>query len=163
MPKTNFEGVMKSLAPPAVAYQKDVKEGTFEVYAAYLSDIPPQYTRAAVDELVKTSRWIPTIAELRETARTIWMQERGLEEETAEHAWVLLLELMKKHGFNEPKRDAFSSDAAHTAMRSVGWRSICMATDAQLIQLHRAYVKAYDGVKGDKPALVAKAKGLIEA
>ena len=140
-----------------------MKEGTFEVYVTYLADIPPQYIRRGVDELIKSSKWLPTVAEIREKARAAWLQERGLEEETAEHAWVLLLELMKKHGFNEPKRDAFSSDAAHTAMRAVSWQSICMATDAQLNQLHRAYVKAYDGVKGDKPALVAQTKGLIES
>lgn len=154
---------MKSLSPLVLAYQRDVKTGTFEVYANYLVDIPPEYLRRAVDMLICSSKWLPTIAEIREAAQDCWKNDRGLEEETAEHAWVQLLELMRRCGFSEPKREAFTSDAAYTAMRAVGWRSICMATDAQLIQLHRAYVMAYDGVKGRTPALVAKAKGLIEA
>ena len=159
----NLESILKSLEPLVYAYQKDVKEGTFEAYVTYLADVPPEFIRAAVDELIKTSKWLPTVAEIREQARALWMNSKGLEEETAEKAWIATLELVRKHEFKEPNRAAFTSEAAYKAMKAVSWRSICMATDNQLVQLHRAYVKAYDGVKGDKPVLVAQTKGLIEA
>lgn len=150
----NLESVLKSLEPLVYAYQKDVKEGTFEAYVTYLADVPPEFIRAAVDELIKTSKWLPTVAEIREQAQAEWAKDNGMEEETAEKAWILLLELMKKHGFQEPKRDKFSSDAAYNAMRAIGWRTVCMVTDSQLGYLHNEYIKAYEGVKGRRPVFI---------
>lgn len=154
----NLESTLKSLEPLVYAYQKDVKEGTFEAYATYLSDVPPEFIRAAVDELIKTSKWLPTIAEIREQARALWMASNGLEEETAEKAWISLLQMIRKHGLNQPRREEFTSSAAYQAMRAVGWHVICMAANNQLSRLHHEYVKAYEGVRGRKPVVIKKAE-----
>lgn len=159
----NLESILKSLEPLVYAYQKDVKEGTFEAYVTYLADVPPEFIRAAVDELIKTSKWLPTVAEIREQARALWMNSKGLEEETAEKAWIALLQMVRKHGFVEPKREAFTSDAAHNAMRAVGWTAICMAKNNELSFLHNQYVSAYNEFKGDKPVLTKKLEAIDHA
>lgn len=159
----NLESVLKSLEPLVYAYQKDVKEGTFEAYVTYLADIPPEFIRAAVDELIKTSKWLPTVAEIREQARAQWMNSKGLEEETAEKAWIALLQMIRKHGFVEPKREAFTSAAAYHAMRAVGWTAICMAKNNELSFLHNQYVSAYNEFKGDKPVLIKKLEAIDHA
>lgn len=159
----NLESVLKSLEPLVYAYQKDVKEGTFEAYVTYLADIPPEFIRAAVDELIKTSKWLPTVAEIREQARAQWMNSKGLEEETAEKAWIGLLQMIRKHGFIEPKREVFTSAAAYHAMRAVGWNVVCMATDGQLGRLHSQYVRAYNEFKGDNPVLIKKLEAIDHA
>lgn len=163
MTSVNLESTLKSLEPLVYAYQKDVQEGTFEAYVTYLADVPPECIRAAVDELIKTSKWLPTVAEIREQARAVWMNSKGLEEETAEKAWIALLQMIRKHGFIEPKREAFTSLAAYQAMRAVGWRVICMAADSQLSRLHNEYLKAYEGVKGAKPVLIKKREAIDHA
>lgn len=160
MPEINFESTLKSLAPLVYAYQKDVKAGTFEAYATYLADIPPEYIRRAVDNLIRSSKWLPTVAEIREQAQAAWADDKGLEEETAEKAWILLLELMKKYGFQEPKREKFSSDAAYNAMRAIGWRTVCMMTDSQLGYIHNEYIKAYEGVKSRAPVFIRKPEAI---
>lgn len=159
----NLESVLKSLEPLVYAYQKDVKEGTFEAYVTYLADIPPEFIRAAVDELIKTSKWLPTVAEIREQARALWINSKGLEEETAEKAWIALLQMVRKHGFIEPKREAFTSAAAYNAMRAVGWTAICMAKNNELGFLHNQYVSAYNEFKGDKPVLIKKLEAIDHA
>lgn len=159
----NLESVLKSLEPLVYAYQKDVKEGTFEAYVAYLVDVPPEFIRAAVDELIKTSKWLPTVAEIREQARALWINSKGLEEETAEKAWIALLQMIRKHGFVEPKRKAFASAAAYQAMRAVGWTAICMAKNNELGFLHNQYVSAYNEFKGDKPVLIKKLEAIDHA
>lgn len=159
----NLESVLKSLEPLVYAYQKDVKEGTFEAYVTYLADVPPEFIRAAVDELIKTSKWLPTVAEIREQARALWMNSKGLEEETAEKAWIALLQMIRKHGFVEPKREAFTSAAAYQAMRAVGWTAICMAKNNELSFLHNQYVSAYNEFKGDKPVLIKKLEAIDHA
>lgn len=159
----NLESVLKSLEPLVYAYQKDVKEGTFEAYVTYLADIPPEFIRAAVDELIKTSKWLPTVAEIREQARALWMNSKGLEEETAEKAWIALLQMIRKHGFIEPKREAFTSAAAYQAMRAVGWTAICMAKNNELGFLHNQYISAYNEFKGDKPVLIKKLEAIDHA
>lgn len=161
--KANLESVLKSLEPLVYAYQKDVKEGTFEAYVTYLADVPPEFIRAAVDELIKTSKWLPTVAEIREQARALWMNSKGLEEETAEKAWIALLQMIRKHGFIEPKREAFTSAAAYQAMRAVGWTAICMAKNNELSFLHNQYVSAYNEFKGDKPVLIKKLEAIDHA
>lgn len=159
----NLESVLKSLEPLVYAYQKDVKEGTFEAYVTYLADVPPEFIRAAVDELIKTSKWLPTVAEIREQARALWINSKGLEEETAEKAWIALLQMVRKHGYITPKREAFTSDAAYNAMRAVGWGAVCMATDGQLGRLHSQYVRAYNEFKGNKPVLIKKLEAIDHA
>lgn len=159
----NLESVLKSLEPLVYAYQKDVKEGTFEAYVTYLADVPPEFIRAAVDELIKTSKWLPTVAEIREQARALWINSKGLEEETAEKAWIALLQMIRKHGFVEPKRKAFASAAAYQAMRAVGWTAICMAKNNELSFLHNQYVSAYNEFKGDKPVLIKKLEAIDHA
>lgn len=159
----NLESVLKSLEPLVYAYQKDVKEGTFEAYVTYLADVPPEFIRAAVDELIKTSKWLPTVAEIREQARALWMNSKGLEEETAEKSWIALLQMVRKHGFVEPKREAFTSAAAYQAMRAVGWTAICMAKNNELSFLHNQYVSAYNEFKGDKPVLIKKLEAIDHA
>ncbi|MBS6029109.1 MAG: hypothetical protein KH813_06805 [Negativicoccus succinicivorans] len=160
MQEINFESTLKSLAPLVYAYQKEVKEGTFEAYATYLADIPPEYIRRAVDNLIRSSKWLPTVAEIREQAQAEWAEDKGMEEETAEKAWILLLELVKKYSFQGIKRDKFSSDAAYNAMRAIGWRTVCMMTDSQMGYVHNEYVKAYEGVKGRKPVFIKKPEAI---
>nr|DAH87126.1 MAG TPA: replication protein P [Caudoviricetes sp.] len=162
MQEINFESTLKSLAPLVYAYQKEVKEGTFEAYATYLADVPPEYIRRAVDNLIRSSKWLPTVAEIREQAQAEWAEEKGLEEETAEKAWIALLQMIRKHGFVEPKREAFTS-AAYQAMRAVGWTAICMAKNNELSFLHNQYVSAYNEFKGDKPVLIKKLEAIDHA
>lgn len=163
MQEINFESTLKSLAPLVYAYQKEVKEGTFEAYATYLADIPPEYIRRAVDNLIRSSKWLPTVAEIREQARALWINNKGLEEETAEKAWIALLQMIRKHGFTGPKREAFTSAAAYQAMRAVGWETICMATNNELSFLHNQYIHAYNEFKGDKPVLIKKLEAIDHA
>lgn len=71
-------------------------EQTSQVYEAMLGDLDADVARAAVQRLLATSRWMPTIAEIREacTAQTHGAARSG------EQAWAELMMAKRKHGYD---------------------------------------------------------------
>lgn len=59
------------LAILAVAHDRQVPDGLAEVWSATLGDIPFELGRTAALELIKTSPYLPKVAELRDRARLI--------------------------------------------------------------------------------------------
>lgn len=57
---TVLVGRLKAMYP-----RQTVDESTIVGYAHYLADLDPDEASAAVDELVATSTWFPTVAEIR--------------------------------------------------------------------------------------------------
>ena len=72
------------------SYPREVREATIEAYAMGIADLPVESCGAAMQRLVRTSKWLPTIAEI----RTLEARERLPEIPTVDEAWGQAVAMM---------------------------------------------------------------------
>jgi hypothetical protein len=140
--------------------QRQLPDSTIEVYAMALADLDFELARAAVMRLVQTSRFLPTIAEIREAA----VRDR-VSLPTPEEAWGIVRRAIGQHGsYRVP---VFDCDEIHDAVRDIGWKEICLSeqpasTRARFIDAYKSRVErrmnaeargAYARGKRELPAL----------
>ena len=72
------ELIVKSLLLMKAAYPRQtLPEETIDLYTRALQDIEPRLLKTAVMQHIATSKWFPTIAELRGTAAALVARTRG--------------------------------------------------------------------------------------
>lgn len=111
---------------------------TSQVYETMLSDLDVGSARAAVTKLIATSKFMPTVAEIRTAAAEL---AHGPVRSGAE-AWLDVLDQIRRAGYcGEPKFD----DAIVTAViERWGWRRMCLEGH---VDADRArFVEAYDSL-----------------
>lgn len=109
------------------------------VYTAGLLDLDYDRVNAAVNRLVKASKWIPTIAEIREAAVDVAHGARA----PGGQAWGQCLALVRKYGLPRwPGIDFEVADPVLRAtIRALGWADLCnsenpAADRARFIELY---------------------------
>ena len=102
--------------------QKQDLTATLMLWEKALSDIPYQVAENAVIKVLATSKFFPTIAEIREAA-TQMTKPRKID---AMEAWGQILLAVRRHGIYEEKKalDSLSPDIAKMVKRFT-WREIC--------------------------------------
>lgn len=109
-------------------------ESTVEAYTLGLIDLDYGRANAAVVELVRTSRFLPKVAEIREA-----IVEAELELPAPELAWEEVLEAIRRVGpYRTP---TWSSPEVAAAVRAVGWRTMLDSTNIQ--SERRCFIDAY--------------------
>jgi hypothetical protein len=99
--------------------QRQLPESTAEVYALTLADLDYELAKAAVVKLIQTSKWLPTVAEIRDTA----VRSR-VSLPSPEEAWGVVHRAISKHGsYRTPTFDCEEIDGA---VGDIGWRAICL-------------------------------------
>jgi hypothetical protein len=73
------------------AFDKQISDTLTDVYFAGLSDLPIEAIRHAVEQAIKTLKFFPKVAELRDLCE-------GTQNERAQRAWQLLMEAVEKGG-----------------------------------------------------------------
>ena len=110
---------------------------TVEVWHRSLHDLPYGEVKVAVEKLLMTSEWFPTIALIRKAT----LDAMGMLPKSADEAWVEIMCAINDHGYaGYPE---FSS-LVREAVLQVGWREICMSSQPEAIR--RAFVKAYEAI-----------------
>lgn len=102
-------------------YGEPVSDARMEIYFAALADLDLEEIRAAATAHVRTSKFFPRPAELREAID-------GRPEDRAEFGWIATLQLVRRYGYwNVPPSDEWPDRATHaTAMTMYGgWRALC--------------------------------------
>lgn len=121
--------------------QREVPVSTLALYSRQLVDLDPAAVVDAIERLIRTSRFFPTIAEIREAAVA-----GGPTEGLAELAWAEVQREVRRvgdHGaahlrqfrggvFIEPERPVFSSPVTVAAVESVTWKLICHGDPASV-------------------------------
>lgn len=74
------------------AYGEPVSDARLEIYFAALSDVPIEAIRSAANIHVRTSKFFPRVAELREAIV-------GNADDRADLAWGALLQLVRRYGY----------------------------------------------------------------
>jgi hypothetical protein len=106
-------------------------------YTAGLIDLDFELACAAVERCSKTSRFIPTIAEIRAEVGEIHAGQRR----SGAEAWTDVRRAISKHGiYQEP---VFADPLVADAVASIGWRNICNAPET-VAATREDFAKAYD-------------------
>ncbi len=113
---------------------------TSHIYERMLADLDYPAASAAVEQLLASSKWIPTVAEIRERVVSL---HRG-EVLVGGEAWGLVLEAIGRYGrYRVPGVDFQFSDATTAeCVSALNWRELC---DSENPQADRArFVELYD-------------------
>lgn len=131
----------KAIAPLQLAFKGALEKDRLQFYVMMLSDIPPQILEAAVKKLIMTNKFLPSIAEIRETAYDIKGTISGTAAPDESEAWGEVMKAVRSVGYcGKPK---FSHEAITTAVNNIGWQDICMTTYDGMNTLRAQFRRAY--------------------
>lgn len=96
---------------------------TSQVYERMLADLDYPSANAAVERLLATARFMPSIAEIRETAMAITVGEQ----KPGGEAWGVVLKAIAHEGYMRvPGRDfVFSDPVTARCVAAMGWENLC--------------------------------------
>lgn len=83
------KGAIRAMVVLTAAFTKELPDATVELYVDSLADLPDEALLSVAGDVTLTSRWLPTIAELRE--RTVTKVNPCLIPPSPEQAWALVL------------------------------------------------------------------------
>lgn len=137
----NKQEILKAVAPLQLAFKGNLDDARMRLYVEMLSDIPPQILEAAVKKLIMTNKFLPSIAEIRETAYGIKGTISGTAVPDESEAWGEVVKAIRSVGYyRKPK---FSNEAITTAVNNIGWQDICMTTIEGMNTLRAQFRRAY--------------------
>jgi hypothetical protein len=111
---------------------------TSQVYETMLGDLDAEPARAAVVRLIASSKWMPTVAEIRGAAADI---EHGPVRSGAD-AWLDVMSEMRRVGnYSAP---TFDDALVESIVRRWGWTALCLSTNETADRAR--FVEAYDGL-----------------
>lgn len=137
--------VAKLVAVLMAAYpqSKLSTQSTVETSAAYermLADLDYPAANAAVEKLIATSKWIPTVAEIREAVLSL----RAGEVSAGGEAWGGVLRAIGRWGIYRVPGVGFQFDDAVTAecVSALSWRELCNSENPQADRAR--FIELYD-------------------
>lgn len=137
----NKQDILKAVAPLQLAYNASLDDNRLRLYVEMLSDIPPSILEASVKKLIMTNKFLPSIAEIRETAYGIKEIISGTAAPDESEAWGEVIKAIRSVGYyGKPK---FSHEAITTAVNNIGWQDICMTTNDGMNTLRSQFRRAY--------------------
>lgn len=137
----NKQEILKAVAPLQLAFKGNLDDARMRLYVEILSDIPPQILEAAVKKLIMTNKFLPSIAEIRETAYGIKGTISGTAVPDESEAWGEVVKAIRSVGYyRKPK---FSHEAITTTVNNIGWQDICMTTIEGMNTLRAQFRRAY--------------------
>lgn len=108
----------------------EVADGTVAMYLRLLADIPAPELQIVVDQSIAESKFLPTIAELRDRHRAL---TRTLAAPTWTEAWELLQRAIRECG--AANRPTFASNPVlERAVGIMGWKDLCYADNLPVIR-----------------------------
>lgn len=142
----------KAIAPLQLAFKGALEKDRLQFYVMMLSDIPPQILEVAVKKLIMTNKFLPSIAEIRETAYGIKGTISGTAAPDESEAWGEVVKAIQSVGYyGKPK---FSHEAITAAVNNIGWQDICTTpsevTNTLRSQFRRAYQLAAQRQKDNR-------------
>lgn len=137
----NKQEILKAVAPLQLAFKGNLDDARMRLYVEMLSDIPPQILEVAVKKLIMTNKFLPSIAEIRETAYGIKGVISGTAAPDESEAWGEVVKAIQSVGYyGKPK---FSHEAITAAVNNIGWQDICMTTNDGMNTLRAQFRRAY--------------------
>jgi len=109
-----------------------------EQWYKMLSDLSNEQFKYAVEVIVKTKKFTPTISEIREKA----IEYNHQSDLTPEEAWAIVYQDVRRCGFyNEPHYNDWKLEAAKNA---IGWQSLCDMSGNTKSVLRAHFMRIYE-------------------
>lgn len=102
-----------------------------------LKDLDDDAFQYAVETIAKTSKFAPSIAELRDKA---W-EYKHPDTLTAEQAWEIIYNDLHKYGFY--KQPTYDNPILERAKNAISWEALCNVTTDQVSILRRQFMDIY--------------------
>jgi hypothetical protein len=115
-----------------------ISKETVSVYVSNLDDISYEDGRRAVDNLLRTSDFFPSLAALRREALGV----AGLLSPPREQAWLEVEMGMRTKG--RGVKIEWSHPAIETAVRTMGWTNMCLSENLDVVR--GQFFKVYDSI-----------------
>lgn len=120
--------------------QSQTGPATSAIYERELEDLDRALALDAVRRLVRTSKWLPTIAEIRAAA----VEVRNGPKRPAVEAWGDVVAAIRFVGSYQPE-PPFADPLVAEAVRLMGWRNLCLG-DNDVADRAR-FCELYDGLQ----------------
>lgn len=115
-----------------------IEARTVRVYCMALADIPVAELRAAAMKLIGSSRFFPSVAEIREA----WALAKTGPKRSGLDAWGDVLREVQRVGwYGTP---ALEDPIAAAAVKVLGWRALCESDNQAADRAH--FAKAYESI-----------------
>lgn len=131
----------KAIAPLQLAFKGALEKDRLQFYVMMLSDIPPQILEVAVKKLIMTNKFLPSIAEIRETAYGIKGTISGTAAPDESEAWGEVVKAIQSVGYYG--KPTFSHEAITAAVNNIGWQDICTTPNEGTNTLRSQFRRAY--------------------
>lgn len=127
--------------------------GTVAIYQRMLVDLDHSAANAAIERLIATSKWLPTIAEIREAALTLGVGEVR----PGGHAWgevtreaTRICNLSDSEVASDPTvaHPRIADQVAVEAARSLGWLAIRNRLESDETAFRARFIELYDKLAG---------------
>ena len=102
-----------------------------------LKDLDDEAFKYAVETIAKTSKFAPSIAEIREKA---W-EYRHPDTLTPEQAWEVLYNDLHRYGFY--RQPTYDNPILERAKNAISWEALCNVTTDQVSILRRQFIDIY--------------------
>ncbi len=119
--------------------QANLSKETGNIYVRFLIDLSFEIGQAAVLDLISKNKWFPSISELREAANKMLPNEIP----STEQAWAEVEESF--HSVGSYQTPHFSNPVIEQAVRTLGWRELCLSTNPIADRAH--FFKVYEGYR----------------
>lgn len=116
-----------------------INQATANIYLNFLSQFDYETAKKAVHQIVLTSQYFPSLADLYQALNSFSKKEiPGINE-----AWAEVMRKIQTIGiYGSP---SFSHQAILDAVSVIGWRNICMSENISVERAH--FMKIYEAVK----------------
>lgn len=116
----------------------EAPKATIQLYQQFLTDLDVNIAKAAIVKHITTSKYFPTIAEVRDAVISLTNTVP-----CAADAWSEALKQISVVGTSGiPK---FSHQAVQKAVKAIGWRNICMSEEIGVERAH--FLKIYESYR----------------
>jgi hypothetical protein len=151
--------VHRALASYPTQRQRMTREdiaGMMVAYTAGLQDLEFELVRSALDRVVRSSQWLPTIAELRSAAGVL---VHGVQKTGAE-AWGSVLRAVGEKGSHRtPGVDfTFNDPITRRVVTALGWVNLCKSED--LTPDRARFIDAYEQIAKNERVEAKASPGL---
>jgi len=112
-----------------------------EQWYKMLSDLTDAQFKYAIEVIVKTQKFAPTISEIREKA----VEYNHQSDLTPEEAWAIVYTDIRAKGYyNEPHYEDWKLEAAKNA---IGWQTLCDMTEDSKSAIRAHFMRIYSSLK----------------
>ena len=134
-PRTMALGILKA------AWGNKLTDEQAKLYLLMTNDIPEPVLLKSIEALIKESRFLPSVAEIRERAAALYNSAQGKEPPDAGRGWGEVVREISRTGYyGKPQiRDPVAAEV----VRRMGWKEICSAPADETGVLRGQFLKMY--------------------